>query len=586
MDALLPTSALHDASLDTSLLSHYREYCRTYEHETVLQGGLRGADEAIASLLGMGSNVAHCVLPNGKMAPCGPGNQMCPPGPFGRDTPQYHVRDLSCALNDPNGPVFDPEHGVYHLHYQNHVGCRAGRTYGHAVSRDFVHWAHMPVSIWNDRPYDERAIFTGSATVVDGKVVQVYPGLCHPERSDDCPGVTNLAIAVPADSSDPLQTNWTKDTFAVNPIANDTKRDPSTAWRTPDGEWRMTTYDTTVFGSMDFKKWYRIGKQPGFKGGECPSFFPLPRTTPGAGSAPPGAATPTHVFKRSHQGKDWMQVGTYVAGPPKANGNWTALLDEVKIDAGRFYASKDFYDPVKGRRINWGWAQFKPPGWDWSLSTMTLPREVTWHPELQQLVHSPVEEQNQLRGDVIGSLWGHALVANVTTSLKLPARLGNQSEVRVSFERPAEAVRLSVNVMVDRPSANGTEFYINYEPGATKVGVGRGSGDCHYMLSLLPGDKTIDLALYVDNTFTEAYWMGGRVAMTVDTETSGGHDDVTISASQSGTTVSATVWQVGSIWVTPEAVKQTPRRDDPDDNPDAASRRNSHQKIRGRPEHV
>ena len=105
-------------------------------------------------------------------------------------------------------------------------------------------------------------------------------------------------------------------------------------------------------------------------------------------------------------------------------------------------------------------------------------------------------------------------------------------------------------------------------------------------MSLLPGDKTIDLALYVDNTFTEAYWMGGRVAMTVDTETSGGHDDVTISASRSGTTVSATVWQVGSIWVTPEAVKQTPRRDDPDDNPNAASRRNSHQKIRGRPEHV
>ena len=52
-----------------------------------------------------------------------------------------------------------------------HVGCRGGRTYGHAVSRDFVHWAHMPISIWNDRPYDEHAIYTGSATVVDGKVI-------------------------------------------------------------------------------------------------------------------------------------------------------------------------------------------------------------------------------------------------------------------------------------------------------------------------------------------------------------------------------------------------------------------------------
>ena len=97
---------------------------------------------------------------------------MCPPGPF-KNAPQFHVRDLSCGENDPNGPVYDPVHGVYHLHYQNHVGCRGGRTYGHAVSRDFVHWAHMPISIWNDRSYDEHAIFTGSATVVEGKVVQV-----------------------------------------------------------------------------------------------------------------------------------------------------------------------------------------------------------------------------------------------------------------------------------------------------------------------------------------------------------------------------------------------------------------------------
>ena len=93
----------------------------------------------------------------------------------------------------------------------------------------------MPVSIWNDHPYDEHAIYTGSATVVDGKVVQIYPGLCYPQFSDNCPGGTNLAIAVPADPDDPLQTNWTKDVFTVNPIVNNTGRDPSTAWKTPAG---------------------------------------------------------------------------------------------------------------------------------------------------------------------------------------------------------------------------------------------------------------------------------------------------------------------------------------------------------------
>ena len=106
------------------------------------------------------------------------------------------------------------------------------------VSRDFIHWAHMPISIWNDRDYDEHAIYTGSATVVDGRVVHLP---CYPQFSDNCPGGTNLAIAVPADPTDPLQTNWTKDVYAVNPIVNNTGRDPSTAWKTPAGEWRLTT---------------------------------------------------------------------------------------------------------------------------------------------------------------------------------------------------------------------------------------------------------------------------------------------------------------------------------------------------------
>ena len=516
--------------------------------------------------------MANCLEADGTtLSPCTYGNQVCPPGPFGADTPQFHVKDASCGENDPNGPVYDPVHGVYHLHYQNHVGCRGGRTYGHAVSKDLTHWAHMPVSIWNDRSYDEHAIYTGSATVVDGRVVQVYPGLCYAQFSDYCPGGTNLAIAVPADPADPLQTNWTKEAFAVNPIANNTGRDPSTAWKTPAGEWRLTTFDTVIFGSMDFKRWYTIGKQPGFPEGECPSFFALPRSTPGAGPAPAGTTgpAPTHVHKASHGGKDWMQVGAYTAGPPRADGNWTALLKESQlIDAGSCYASKDFWDPVKGRRISWGWATVPP------ASTQTLPREVTWHPALQQLVFSPVEEQADLRGAMLANQQTVALEANQTVPLHLPSQAGNQSEIRVSFARPQAAVRLSVNVMVDmQRSAQGTEFFIEYEPpplATTAAGDGSaaaatvrvGGGGTTDTLRLLPGDTTIDLALYVDNTFTEAFWMGGRVAMTVVTKTSGGSDDVTIRASQPGTTVvSAVAWEVGSIWVTPEQVKQAPRRD-------------------------
>ena len=34
---------------------------------------------------------------------------------------------------------------------------------------------------------------------------------------------------------------------------NNTQRDPSTAWQTKAGEWRLTTYDGLVYRSMDFQ---------------------------------------------------------------------------------------------------------------------------------------------------------------------------------------------------------------------------------------------------------------------------------------------------------------------------------------------
>merc|ERR1711998_711779 len=74
--------------------------------------------------------------------------------------------------------------------------------------------------------------------------------------------------------------------------------DPSSAWQNLEtGEWRLTTSPGVIIGSMDFKHFYEIGIQPGFAPTDDPSFFPLPRITPGSGAAPIGASTPTHVYK-------------------------------------------------------------------------------------------------------------------------------------------------------------------------------------------------------------------------------------------------------------------------------------------------
>jgi beta-fructofuranosidase len=208
------------------------------------------------------------MLPNGTLAPCGPGNEECMM-PF-QNAPQYHIRGRSCGLNDPNAPVYDPVHKVYHLFYQDHMHLSNGPNgvvWAHVASRDLVHWARLPVALWNDRPFDHTAVYTGSATVVDGAVTIIYPGVCHGGDQHFCTPRSsgyNLVKAVPADyETDPLLRNWTK----VGVIRNDSAKDPSTAWQTPDGEWRIVTGGTDqdhaphVYASMDFKEWYEIGIQ-------------------------------------------------------------------------------------------------------------------------------------------------------------------------------------------------------------------------------------------------------------------------------------------------------------------------------------
>lgn len=82
------------------------------------------------------------------------------------------------------------------------------------------------------------------------------PGLCN---HTNCPGGSTYDAVVPSDPSDPLYTNWTKPSY--NPLVTGTGDDPSTAWQTPAGEWRLIGNQgcdglgAPIYGSMDFVKW-------------------------------------------------------------------------------------------------------------------------------------------------------------------------------------------------------------------------------------------------------------------------------------------------------------------------------------------
>ena len=81
---------------------------------------------------------------------------------------------------------------------------------------------------------------------------------------------------------------------------------------------------------------------------------------------------------------------------------------------------------------------------------------MTWHPELQQLVFSPLAEQAALRGKLLGNASGLALkgdgVAVPLFDAAKEAGAGKQSEVQVEIALPSEPTVFAVTVKPTSPS--------------------------------------------------------------------------------------------------------------------------------------
>ncbi len=90
-------------------------------------------------------------------------------------------------------------------------------------------------------------------------------------------------------------------------------------------------------------------------------------------------------------------------------------------------------------------------------------------------------------------------------------------------------------------------------------GGGKGK-DMRDAVSMLASDTHISVRLFLDTAVAEAYFMGGRVAMTIPVAASTTDWDVSIGASTATTLINATSWGMSSIYVTKEEVLAMPRR--------------------------
>jgi fructan beta-fructosidase len=356
--------------------------------------------------------------------------------------PQYHLSPESGNLSDPNGMVYFE--GEYHQFYQN------SGQWGHAVSRDLIHWEHLPVALARDSLGE---IWSGSA-VVDAKDTSGFFGgkaglvaiFTHFKS-----GLQSQSIAYSVDEG----RTWTK--YEGNPVIPNPGlkdfRDPKVIWYEPTKSWVMVvSVDNRVqfYTSPDLKAW-KLASEFGSDQGshaavwECPDLFELPVE---------GTKTKKWVLAVSIGSNNTTKgstaqyfVGTF-DGHTFKNDN--PASDVLWTDYGKdFYAAVSYSDiPAKdGRRIWLGWMSnwrypFAMPTGAWK-GNMSIPRELRLRDIPEQgirLVQEPIQELQTLRGKEV-SIKKQQLAAGVNpfdglkgTSYELVSELTVQSNSKVEFQ--------------------------------------------------------------------------------------------------------------------------------------------------------
>ena len=173
--------------------------------------------------------------------------------------PLYHFSTPENLLNDPNGVCW--WRGHYHMFYQLYPAGSTGVHWGHAYSKDLVHWKDLPLAI---RPDGAHQVYSGQTLAEQDRVIAIY----HSTGRGN-----SIAVA-----SDPLLLSFEQ--HPSNPVIAEGKPkegafqkpfDP-TIWKEEDGYYSLSGVHKNgrrgkdgfpaadLFHSKDLANWEYVGQ--------------------------------------------------------------------------------------------------------------------------------------------------------------------------------------------------------------------------------------------------------------------------------------------------------------------------------------
>ena len=467
--------------------------------------------------------------------------------------PQFHFTPAINWTNDPNGLVYYD--GEYHLFYQyNPFRSTWGHmSWGHAVSKDLLHWEHLPIALHeylDPRTDDSTMVFSGTVVIdknntsglCSGKecMVAIYTSHVHSK------GQTVVQHQSLAHSNDKGRT-WTR--YDKNPVLDmELKdfRDPKVFWFEPEQKWVMAVvvpdqYVVRFYESKNLLSWTQTGEF-GKKGDirkiwECPDLYEVPVEDK------PNQKKWVLSLSCSHpQGQSFVGMQYFVGS---FDGK-TFQPDEQDVKTRYVDYGKDFYAGIvynnyvteSGSPVMIGWANnwaygASIPTEPWR-SAMSIPRELSLRdtPDGMQLVQKPISATSTLKGEAVSvNFEGN----NLWLEVEIEAGKSDDAGIRILKGGISETVigyrSSNHSVYMDRTRSGFVSFHPDFASEESTV--------------IEPINGKIQLEILVDESIVEVFVNGGLRTISDQVFPS----EAELKTEIFGAGVSVKGWKMKSAWV-------------------------------------